>query len=97
MFCWHNAFFSGAFQSNIIYARNGSLLVDLRGSYGHGEYSNFEHLARMFGVFFKSVRTSGLKSHHDDEFSISTTELQAVVDIVKNYVDKQPYAFNFNS
>ena len=74
--------------------RNASLLIDLRGSYGHGEYSNFQNLARMFGVYFQSIPTSGLTSHHDDDFSIKTEELQQIVAKVKVYVDKQPYAFN---
>lgn len=64
----------GAFQSNIVYLRNGSLLVDLRGAYPHKEYQNFQNLARMFGVFCQPVQTSGLTSHHGNnilhEFTI---------------------------
>eukprot|EP01037_Dinobryon_pediforme_P039597 gene39597-48293_t len=54
--------------------RNGSLLVDLRGDYRHAEFMNFQHLARMFGVFMAPVVTRGLTSHAYDEFNISSSE-----------------------
>jgi hypothetical protein len=41
----------GAFQSNIMYMRKGSLFIELRGNYNHGEFINFERLARMFGEY----------------------------------------------
>lgn len=41
----------GAFQSNLIYMRRASLLIDLRGNYTHGEFNNFEQLAKIFGVY----------------------------------------------
>jgi hypothetical protein len=84
----------GAFQSNMIYMRNASLLVDLRGIYQHGEFKNFENLARMFGVFCQYVHTAKLTSHHDFEFNVTDSELDEVVEKVQNYLTKVPYKFN---
>jgi hypothetical protein len=41
----------GAFQSNVIYMRRAALFIDLRGNYTHGEFNNFEQLAKIFGVY----------------------------------------------
>eukprot|EP01038_Epipyxis_sp_PR26KG_P014856 gene14856-19967_t len=72
----------GAFQANMIYMRNGSLLVDMRGPYPHGEFHNFANLARMFGVFCAPVTTKGLISHAHDEFEISTSEVEEIIGFI---------------
>ena len=85
----------GAFQSNVVYMRNGSLLIDLVGNYSNGETQNFENLARMFGVFYSSVQTVNLMDHKDTEgFNITDTESAAIVDIVQIYATEKPYEFN---
>mmetsp|Transcript_12829 Transcript_12829/g.19273 ORF Transcript_12829/g.19273 Transcript_12829/m.19273 type:complete len:436 (+) Transcript_12829:1-1308(+) len=84
----------GAFQSNLIYMRNGSLLIDLRGDYRHAEFMNFQNLAQMFGVFVVPVVTKGLTSHAYDEFNISASEVKEIIDIVHLYLNSNAYSFN---
>lgn len=87
----------GAFQSNVMYMRNASLMVSLDGPYGHGEFANFRNLAQMFGVFYKPVLTRGLELHRNKEFNISMSEIQEVIDKIHVYLTEKPYAFNMRS
>jgi hypothetical protein len=84
----------GAFQSNIMYMRKGSLFVELRGNYAHGEFVNFEHLARIFGVFYAHVVTKNLDWHKSKGFNISVSEITEVVSLVHRYSLEKPYSFN---
>jgi hypothetical protein len=84
----------GAFQSHLMYMRNGSLLIDLRGVYGHGEFKNFENLARMFGVFVQPVYTSNLESHRHIEFNITEDEVKLAISIAHEYINAAPFLFN---
>lgn len=86
----------GAFQSNVIYMRNGSLLIDLKGNYSNGENRNFENLARMFGVYYAAVLTENLTDHKSQEFNITDMDCESVVSTVKQYVSEKPYAFNLS-
>lgn len=81
----------GAFQSNLVYMRRGSLLLDLRGTYRHGEFLNFEKMARMFGVFMAHVFTTKIETHRDDKFNITAQECSEIVSIVTQYKDEAPY------
>lgn len=81
----------GAFQTNLIYMRRGSLMIDLRGPYRHGEFLNFERMGQMFGVFFAHVFTRGLVSHRELSFNITSSEMAEVVDIVKQYSREKPW------
>jgi len=81
----------GAFQSNMMYMQRGSLLIDLRGGYGHGEFAAFRNLARMFGVFYDHVITQGLEIHKTKEFNLSDTEIAQVLGIINLYVKEKPY------
>lgn len=84
----------GAFQSNVIYMRNGSLLVDLKGNYTNGENRNFENLARMFGVYYAGVLTEGLEDHKWVGFNITKPDCEAITRTVYQYVAEKPYSFN---
>lgn len=84
----------GAFQSNVIYMRNGSLLLDLQGDYGHGEFNNFKNLARMFGVFYSAVKTRHLTSHRSDAFNVSDAEIKEISEVVTQYIEEAPFMFN---
>lgn len=82
----------GAFQTNLIYMRNASLLIDLRGDYPNGECVNFEHMACMFGIYFQHVVMSQLKVHGGMKgFNITTEEAAQVVQIIQNYSSEKPY------
>ena len=83
----------GAFQSNLIYMRNSSLYIELRGNYGNGhEYENFEALAEMFGVLYSKVITDGLTYHGQDDFNLTTSECMRVIEIVKAFNLIRPFA-----
>lgn len=78
----------GAFESNMIYMRNSSLLVDMRGSYSINAYNQFASLAQLFGVYLVPVTTSNLVWHgNSDGFNVTTNEVNAVVDIIYQYQD----------
>jgi hypothetical protein len=79
----------GAFQSNIMYMRKGSIFVELRGNYSHGEFANFEHLARIFGVV-----TENLDWHKSKGFNISVSKVTEMVSLVHRYSLEKPYSFN---
>jgi len=81
----------GAFQSNIMYMRKGSLFIELRGNYNHGEFINFERLARMFGVFYAHVVTSNIDWHTVAKFNITASETEQVVNIINRYRTEAPY------
>lgn len=81
----------GAFQSNLIYMHEGSLLLELRGNYTHGEFLNFERMAKTFGVFYDHVVTSQLEWHASTSFNITNEEVLKVVDIVKIYEKERPF------
>lgn len=84
----------GAFQSHVIYMRNGSLLIDLKGNYTNGENRNFMNLARMFGVYYADVLTENLLGHKDMGFNITALDCAAIMDTVKQYAAERPFAFN---
>jgi len=84
----------GAFQSNIMYMRKGSLFIELRGNYNHGEFINFERLARMFGVFYAHVVTSNITGHEVTKFNITASETEQVVSIINRYRMEAAYRMN---
>lgn len=84
----------GAFQSNVIYMRNGSLLIDLKGNYTNGENRNFENLARMFGVYYAAVLTENLTDHKAQDFNITDLDCESIAATVKQYMSEMPFSFN---
>lgn len=83
----------GAFQSNMIYMRKGSLFIELRGNYSSDETQNFEEVARLFGVFYAVVVVGDLKEHRGN-FNISASESEQVVSIVQKYASDAPFKVN---
>ena len=84
----------GAWQSQMIYMRNGSFWIDMQGNYEHGEFNNFKKLARVFGIFYDHVTTKGLTFHPQDDFSISKLECLKVAKLALQYANDKPYIFN---
>lgn len=84
----------GAFQSNIIYMKKSSLFIEMRGSYGHGEFVNFEKIANMFEVHYAHVVTKALTSHKDAAFDISVEECGEIIDVVREYAKQAPWKHN---
>ena len=84
----------GAFEGNLIYMRNASLLVELAGNYTNSEFRFFQHLSHDFGVFYARLRTYNLQDHDQASFDILSTEIDEIVGIVREYFMRKPYAFN---
>jgi hypothetical protein len=83
----------GAFQSNMIYMRNSSLFIELRGDYSSGEYQNYEELARLFGVFYAVVVVTDLREHRGS-FNISSIESEQIISIIHKYASEAPFKQN---
>jgi hypothetical protein len=84
----------GAWQSQMIYMRNGSFWIDMHGDYKHGEFQNFEKLARVFGLYYDSVTTKGLTFHPQDDFAISKIECLHVAKLALQYAQDRPFMHN---
>lgn len=84
----------GAFEMNMIYMRNSSLLIEIFGDYAVAEMHTFHRTAVMFGVFYGRYHTKGLKDHDQKNYSIAETEIKDVCDIVSNYFDLKPFLSN---
>jgi hypothetical protein len=75
----------GAFQGNLIYMRNSSLLIELSGSYHNPEFKIFEKLAQQFGVFYARIETKALLDHQMKNYTISAEEVDEVVTVLRDY------------
>ena len=84
----------GAFEGNLIYMRNASLLIELAGNYSNSEFRFFQHLSHDFGVFYARLRTYNLQDHDQDSFDILPSEIDEIVGVVRDYFTRKPYAFN---
>lgn len=82
----------GAFQGNLIYMRNGSLMIEISGNYSCSY--EFQYLAQMFGVFSALVKASQLDDHKTKSYFISSTEIMEIVQLVKEYFLLKPFLFN---
>lgn len=84
----------GAFEGNMIYMKNSSLLLELFGTYGNNEIHTFHRLALMFGVFYARMNPSLLLDHQQPTYNLTQAEIAEVVDHVKNYFSLKPYLIN---
>ena len=77
----------GAFQTNTIYMRNGSLSINLFGKYiANSELIRFfEVAAQSFGVYTFPLLHESLLTHEQLNFNLSITEISKVVDIIESY------------
>lgn len=83
----------GAFEGNLIYMRNGSLIVEIGGNYD-AEYHFFEWLAQTFGIFYVRTQTKLLLKHKDRSFDIMREEIDEVISVVMDYFSRKPFLFN---
>lgn len=87
----------GAFEGNLIYLRNGSLLIELSGNYHNTEFRMFQQLSQQFGVFYSRIQTNMLYDHQMKNFSMLPNEMNEVVDTVKQYFDMKPFLYNMET
>lgn len=85
----------GAFQGNTVYMRNGSLLIEIRGSYSRGQenvnpFYSFKCIARAFGVFHEVVFVADLDDHNKFNASMTTEEALQIYKLVQEYANIRP-------
>ena len=84
----------GAWQSQVIYMRNGSYWIDMHGTYRHGEFMNFAKLSKVFGVYYDHVVTTKLTFHPQDDFEITNLECLRVAELALQYAEDRPFLHN---
>ena len=84
----------GAFEGNVIYMRNASLLIELAGEYYNPEFRLFQNLSQDFGVFYSRIHTSNLHGHAQSHFNITKIEIHEIVNVVRDYFTLKPFYFN---
>ena len=75
-----------AFVSNLVYMREGSLLIELIGHYQNPELDNFQALALMFLVQCETVKIDTFRGHHVPGFVISENEMHKISGLCDHYV-----------
>ena len=80
----------GAFQGNLIYMRNSSLLIEMFGTYGNNEVHTFHRLSLMFGVFYSRVNCKNLTSHRAQSYIMTPEDTDKVVSIAQSYFSRHP-------
>jgi hypothetical protein len=84
----------GAFEGNMIYMRNSSLLVELFGNYGNNEIHTFQRLAIMFGLYYARLHAESLVDHQASYFNLSSVDLGNIKHTLGEYFERKPYLHN---
>lgn len=66
----------GAFEGNMIFMNNSSLLIEIFGDYGNNEIHTFHRLALIFGFFYARVQPRGNTHHLAPSFVMFDDEMQ---------------------
>eukprot|EP01038_Epipyxis_sp_PR26KG_P011336 gene11336-15202_t len=90
----------GAFQSNIMFMRQGGLMIDIVGDYVPKDGSSYEVSTAQvytnnFGVFYRRIFVSDLKDHDQYGYDINQAEVNEIVKLIKAYVDSKKYYFHY--
>ncbi len=71
------------------YMREGALIIEIRGSedanYAENA-TNFNHLANMFLVHYRSLVAQSLKGMKDKEYALSEEEMKELVGFVEQFL-----------
>lgn len=84
----------GAFEGNMIYMRNSSLLIELFGNYGNNEINTFQRLAVMFGLYYARLHAESLVDHQAPFFDMSNVDITKVEDTMGEYFERKVYLRN---
>lgn len=84
----------GAFEGNMIYMRNSSLLVELFGNYGNNEIHTFQRLAIMFGLYYARVHSETLVDHQAPFFNLTSIDMEEIGGTLKEYFQRKPFLLN---
>ena len=75
----------GAFEVNMIFMQEGSLLIELFGDMYHAPTHIFHRMALVFGLYYGRVHVADFKSMYQPVFNISLSEMDLVAAMVNNY------------
>lgn len=82
----------GAFESNAMFMRNHSLLIEFHGSYDYNNvFDIFDNLSSMFGILYTAITIHAMRSHNQFGFNINQKDCHDVVNIIKAYLEAKPY------
>ena len=84
----------GAFEGNMIYMKNSSLLLEIYGNYFTAEVHTFHRLALMYGLYYARVHPANMTAHQQSSFELSQGEMHDYIAIVKDYFDRKAYLLN---
>jgi len=73
----------GAFLSNLVYMRPGTMLIEIMGNYDPSNTINFIKLSRMFLVKHETVMAMGLTEHNQMEYVLSQNESATVAELAR--------------
>jgi hypothetical protein len=85
------------FEGNMIYMRNGTLFIELRGDglvTEHSRFTEYEKVGRTFGVFHVPFNVNDIVSMSQPVYTIMDGEIGRIIDIIRDYEKHKPYAFN---
>ena len=78
----------------MIYQRNGSLLVEIFGTYGNNEIIAFQRMAAMFGIYYTRYNAINLVDHQQKQFYFTYDEQDNIINSIKEYFIKKSYLHN---
>lgn len=81
----------GAFEGNLVYMRNSSLLVELCGNYENDDFKLFQNFSREFGLYYARLQGDSLTDHNQLAYNMSGGEIEEVVRVVRDYFDLKPF------
>jgi capsular polysaccharide biosynthesis protein len=84
----------GAFEGNVIFFREGTLLVEICGKEPRRwteQCRNYRHLSNLFLVFHRMVKAADLREERQDKYSLAKNEVDHVVAIVVDYLSQKPW------
>ena len=87
----------GAFEGNMIYMKNSSLLIELFGNYGNNEIHTFQRLAIMFGIYYARLHSLLLVDHQEKYYNLSSIDLHNIKTTIQDYFDRKPYLLNLKT
>ena len=78
----------------MIYQRNGSLLIEIFGTYGNNEVIAFQRMAAMFGIYYTRYNAINLIEHQRKEFYFTYNEQKDIIYNIREYFIKKSYSHN---
>lgn len=86
----------GAFEANMIYMRNASLLIEIFGHYGNNEIHTFHRLALVFGLYYARVHPRDMIDHLQPNFTMAAEDIEEIVGMTTDYFGHKRYLRNVN-